>query len=230
MDTIYRTSAEKIDKIFSLEENSSLNDSDWVEIVKFVNDEDYEVRYRVCELLGLFPSEKSETYLLSLINDPDSLVRVSAIDSLYFSVSSDTIERLKKSTKEKSILVRGYAATTIGDIQNNIGVNSEQTLSFLYTLFKKEKSEWVKLSIAHSLFLLGDSSYLDYLIEGINSRYYRNRIAAITILEQLEIWKVGHIVLRLKEVLKQRLKIEKAYAVECTLEKLLSKLMEYKST
>lgn len=125
------TTEEKLDFIFSLEENQSLCIDDWNQIKSFSEDNDSEVRYRVAELLALFPSDESEKLLVSMLNDHNYMVRASACDSLSFSNSSVTIELLTRLAKDSRYLVRGYAVLSIGDIQKNISAYSPEIIESL---------------------------------------------------------------------------------------------------
>ncbi len=219
------TSEEKIQYISSLEESISLGDSDFSNLVELAEDEDSEVRYRVAELLALFPSEESERLLVAMCNDTDYMVRVSACDSLAFSKSIETLKILFKAAKDKRFLVRGYAILSIGDIQNNIGINSNGTIDFLKQLFQKESSEWVRIAISHSLYHLGEYSFGDYLLEKLNSRYYQNRCAVLNSLDQLYDNNMIHNMPGLLPILTKRFEIESAYSVKEHLQRFIHKIM-----
>lgn len=108
---------EKIDYIYSLEECSKLNEKDIQKLKILAADSEEEIRLAVSEVLALFTDETSEKILLSMLNDTSYLVQASTCDSLYFSSSLSTLTVLKGLSKHNRVLVRGYAALSIGDIQ-----------------------------------------------------------------------------------------------------------------
>lgn len=220
------TAEEKIDLVISLEEKNSLNNNDWSDIKDFAEDKESEVRYRVSELLSLFPSNESEKLLLPMLNDTDNLVRASVCDSLSFSKSPDTLRMLMKSAKDKRFLVRGYAALSIGEVQKNIGLNQNETVDFLKRLNQKESSEWVKIAISYSLYILGENSYGNFILEKINSRYYKNRCFVLSVLEELMINNMVDKMPPILPILKQRLKVERAYSVKNKLERLINEFTD----
>lgn len=219
-----QTTEEKLDYIFSMEEMDELSDEDWVKINVLIHDSDPEIRMRASELFPLFPSDKSEKALLSLLDDGDYLVRSSVCDSLSFSSSPDTRDRLTRLTKDKRFLVRGYAALSIADIELRIGQNPEETIEFLKSFYQKESSEWVKIAIARSLYLLGEYSYGDILLSAINSRYYKNRCFVISLLKELVESKMETNLPNMLSTLQKRVEVEKAYSVKTELQHILEKL------
>lgn len=222
MDDEY-SNEEKLDLVFSLEEKRSLSKNDWSNIQKFVNDKDSEVRYEAASLLALFPSEMSERLLISMLNDDDHLVRVAVCDSLSFSKSSDTLNLLVKAEKDKRFLVRGYAILSIGDIQKNIESDPTEIINLLKYLNDKETCEWVKIAISRSLYILGEVSYENYLLEKLNSRSYKNRCFVLSLLEELIDDNVINKNIILSH-LNQRLEIENALSVKTKLQRLINKI------
>lgn len=199
----------KFEAIDKLKESTNLDDNDWMMLSVLSNDESQEIRLEVSEVLALFPTIESEKILLNLLNDSDYLVRASACDSLYFSLSQETLKKLKLMTKDIRYLVRGYAVLSIGDIQKNVRVNKKSTIEFLKTLEAEEKSRWVKIAVYRSLFILEEVSYIDKLICAINDTNYKNRSFALSLIEQLLDDNVLFDFNMLKQTAQNRLAIEK---------------------
>lgn len=220
----WKTTDDKLDFIEELEQLELMSKEDWEDISILLQDKDSEVRLRASELLALFPTRESERLLLSIRKDPDYLVRASACDSLYFSKSLETLNFLIDSAKDKRYLVRGYAILSIGDVQYHIDSDKSTTVSFLENLYHKEPSEWVRIAISRSLFILGKSSYGDYLLSMINSRYYKNRCFVISLLEQLIESKSDFVIPKMRTVLESRLERENAQSVKLKLIRLFEVL------
>ncbi|AAK79043.1 HEAT repeat domain-containing protein [Clostridium acetobutylicum] len=71
-------------------------------------DEEYEVRVKVSEILVLSNDVEGDNILIKLLKDKEELVRVNACDSLCNSSSNDVIYHLKdRILKDKSSLVKG---------------------------------------------------------------------------------------------------------------------------
>lgn len=215
------TSEQKLDFIYELEDKTALNADEWNMISNLINDSSSEIRLAVSELLALFPSSHSEKLLLSVLNDSDYLIRASVCDSLSFSKSQETLEKLMIIAKDKRYLVRGYAILSIGDIQLSLKADSNSTIEYLKELEQKEKSQWVKTAIYRSLFILGDFSYGEKLVDMINNRYYKNRIFALNLIEQLFENNQYSNLPDIATVIKKRLETEKAYSVKTELSKIL---------
>lgn len=199
----------KFEAIDKLKESTNLDDNDWMMLSVLSNDESQEIRLEVSEVLALFPTIESEKILLNLLNDSDYLVRASACDSLYFSLSQETLKKLKLMTKDSRYLVRGYAVLSIGDVQKNVKVNKKSTIAFLKTLETEEKSRWVEIAVYRSLFILEEVSYIDKLICAINDTNYKNRSFALSLIEQLLDDNVLFDFNMLKQTAQNRLAIEK---------------------
>lgn len=217
-------SIEKLEYIYSLEELTELNINQWAHLQSFAKDIDSEVRNSVAELLAIFPSEKSEAILLSMINDEDTLVRASVCDSLCISASYDTLKILMKYAKDNRYLVRGYAILSIADIQMKITCNKNNTIDFLKCLYKSEKSEWVKIFISRSLCLLDENFYINNLLEKLNSRYYKNRICVLNSLDELIDIKKDIDISELLQELNNYLLIEKVFILQNQFQTIINKI------
>lgn len=214
----------KLNIIDELKSHASLCGKEWETLLSFSCDENQEIRLAVSEVLALFPTEESEKILLNLLNDSDFLVRASACDSLYFSVAQETLQKLKKSARDKRHLVRGYAVLSIGDVQRNIKVNNKPTIDFLKDIEKKEKSRWVKTAVYSSMFVLGETSYFKKLVNTINDINYKNRCFALNLIEQIIDENIEFDFNLLYEVAQNRLKIEKNFPVKQKLYEIMNRL------
>jgi HEAT repeat protein len=173
-----------LDYIYSLEEKGTADKTDLDRLSVLAKSEYSEVRTAVSEVLVCFYNEDSEKILVKMLDDSDSLVQASACDSLGCSKSSVVLCKLCDMSRNKSFLVRGYAAFSIGDVQLNIGGNHEKTAAFLKKWLKREKSVWVKTAIARSLFILGNRDYLDYLLKQLENGNYKIRYMALNCLSE----------------------------------------------
>lgn len=173
-----------LDFIGNCSRKKSLRENEWLRIAALSGSNSYDIRYAVSELLALFPCSDSENILLSLLHDDDAMIRASACDSLSFSRSAQTRDRLAEQLKDRNKLVRGYAALSIGDIQRNLD-DTERTVDILQSSYRKERSKWCRLAIARSLLLLGDASYTDDLLNAVNDRSYQIRGFALKLMIDL---------------------------------------------
>ena len=226
----YLTIEDKLDFIDDLKQYEYLSNEKWDMLAELVKDEEQEIRLNVSEILALFPTEMSEKLLLYLLNDSNYLVRASACDSLSFSKSEETLHKLLLLTNDKKYLVRGYAILSIGDIQLKVNSNFNLTIEYLMRLESEEKSQWVKIAIYRSLFLLGDLSYYKELLCMIENRYYHNRSFALSLIEELVDNNRCCELIDLETTLKNRLLTERAYSVKLKLYKILDKVTKQKQT
>lgn len=216
------TLEQKLDFIYKLEDKTDLNANEWKAVSELINDDSSEIRLVASELLALFPSTNSEKLLLSILNDSDYLVRASVCDSLSFSKSPETLQRLMCFAKDKRCLVRGYAVLSIADIQLNLQTDLSLTIEYLKTLEQNEKSQWVKTAVYRSIFILGDLSYGEKLVGMINNRYYKNRLFALNLIQQLFENNQSNNLPNIVNVINNRLAVEKAYSVKLKLRELLA--------
>ncbi len=202
-------------------DKTDLNQTDWQIISELSKDESTDIRLDVGEMLSSFPCQMSENILLSMINDSEYLVRTTVIDSLSFSKSETVLNVLRDSLKDNRFLVRGYAALSLGDVQNNIGTDFDETIEILKRSFKRERGEWCKIAIAGSLFLLGEDSFLEVLINNINNRFYKNRLFALnSIIDIFEKCSDRFDKKKLLDILYKRKQTEKTLSVNKALDKL----------
>lgn len=181
-----------------------------------------EVRYRVAEILVELPCEDSEKILLSLLDDEDYLVRINACDSLCFSESIQTLDRIKEKISDDECLVRGYAVLTTGDIAKNIGGDViDKTISFLLDGLSVEEDMWIKINYYNSLILLGKQEYYDLLLDQINNDDYQIRCSVLNSIKELVTKDNAK---KTKECLEDRLKKENEFSVSSSISNALQQI------
>ena len=210
---------DKLDIIEQIEESECIMEQDIKKLELLSDDSDEEVRARVAELLVFSDSDIAEKILIKLLEGSDELVRVNACDSLCNSASLEVLNMLKdKVLRDKSSLVRGYAALSVADIAIKLNCNIEELSEFFEYALKKEKVNWVKFNFYKVLYMLGNKSYLHMLIKELNNRQYRNRCAVVNILSEL---LASDTVVEIKSSVVERYKIEKSIAVKSAIEKVV---------
>lgn len=218
-----------IKKYEYLESIATALDSEDLSALNFLAfDKDESIRVMTAEVLGYLASNSWEPLLLSMLNDKSHLVRAEACDSLFFAQSDNAIDQLKQHVLHDQYLVRGYAITTLIDIFENSERSSYELADFLKHALPREKRAWVRLNYYYALFRLGDESYLNQLLAGLNHRKYHNRCAAVHLADEIlsaqniEYRHTQHILSALKE----RLVVETCYAVEDSILKVLQQFPE----
>lgn len=219
----YLSAEEKLEIIESIEAFNAITDEDIIILDTLSKDEESEVRAKVAEILVFSKSPSAERILISLLKDSDELVRINACDSLCISNSSEVLDLLKnKVMKDRSSLVRGYATLSIADIATKIEYNNlEELLDFFKLVLKKEKVEWVRINVYKALYKLGDETNLNLLINGLNSRLYRNRCATVNCLKDIISSKNNELV---RFAFTERFKIEKTVAVRNNIEDIIKSI------
>lgn len=163
----------------------NLSEKDWDELKSISRHPDYEVRLYLTENLADIHCPESEALLLELLNDDDSLVVASACDSLSFSNSLQVLTALKTCTCSANYIVRGFAYLSIGEVLKKNEMKSEN-YNFLLSSVKKEKSKWVKASIAYALCLNESSDkHIIYIEELLSGKRYNFRISALNLFDEL---------------------------------------------
>ena len=213
---------EKLNIVEAISSLNNFSDDDFVVLEYLSLDEDSEVRAKVAEILVFSESSKAEKILIKLLMDKDELVRVNACDSLCTSNSIEVLNLLKNVvSKDKSNLVKGYASMSIADIASSIDISKSEFVDFFKQLIKKEKSGWVKIHFYKALYLLGDNSSLEMILNGLNSNSYRNRCAVVNILDELVSSENVEVI---EEKLIKKLKVEKATSVKSSVENVLHRI------
>lgn len=181
-------------------------------------DQDDEVRSSVAEIID-FDSALAQEILFRLADDEDYLVRTNACDSLRNNKSPSALEVLKtKVIKDKSSLVRGYAALSMADIIVNNDYKKQEFIGFFSDRLKKEKIVWVKICIYRSLYLMGCQEFLDSILTELDNRAYRNRCLVTHILADILTAENEEII---RQALLRRKEKENTSAVMSSIENIL---------
>ncbi len=214
----------KLEFLLELDQKDHLSTEDMRTIEQFSSDDTDEVRIRVAEILNNFSSDFSDKLLLKLIDDKSELVRVNACDSLCNSVSTKAIEALKPHAVKDTSLVRAYAIMSILDIATNTNYSKDELIKFYMDSLKKERVHWVKIYYYKVLYCSGIKSFFPNLINELNSRNYRTRIAVVKcLMDVLDDENIDII----KELLIKRLNSEKAESVRDCIKRLLKQINSY---
>ncbi|MBE6937409.1 MAG: hypothetical protein E7460_02485 [Ruminococcaceae bacterium] len=180
----YRTEA--VDKLIDCYDRgiSPFSVYDGNEIDRLVSDPDGQIRAWLAKaLVSDFGNPDSLKYLCRLASDPESDVRVEAIDSLSEYICEDSLRVLTGALNDPDSLVRGYAAFGV----SNVGkvISPSESSGALLSLECKEKDEFVLVGIYEGLYMLGSESYLDRLISLFSSDDYHIQCAVIHSLENV---------------------------------------------
>lgn len=214
---------EKLD-LFEKIELGDINKEDGIKLLgQLVKDEDSEIRLRVSEILILFDSTKEiEEWLFSLALDRDYLVRASACDSISVLNNSQSISILEKVLKkDKSKMVKAYAAQSLSEVCRRLQSNINNSISIIKDKLNSESSNWVKIFYYVSLYRLGAEEYLEYLIVELNSSLYRNRCAVANLIKNLIEDGLIEDKEKIASALKHRLLKEDSIAVISSINKVL---------
>ena len=163
-----------------------LNEKDKISLQYLAQDDNWEIRLRVAEILINFDTEFSKEILISLTRDENNLVRASACDSLNVFPEREVVEILKeKFESDPDMLVRAYASLSLGDILKESGELASELAVIFSGALDNEESISMRIPIYRALYLCGEIEYLDKLLDGLNSAVYQDRIAVTGILEEL---------------------------------------------
>lgn len=211
---------------------SNINDKlVWNEIELIAINGDSEERLKVSENLAQIHCVQTEKILIEMLKDKERIIRASACDSLYFSHSLEVLNYLLNMISDKTVLVRGYAFLSIGDVYCNLKDKKEIYPIIDQKIAKKfdvEQSEWVKICIARTSFLMGNTGYLTYLLNSIHSKYYKNRCLVINLFKDLPLSINDKS--KLVKALKCQKEKESVYAVlHCINDLLANDLKDYKT-
>lgn len=147
-------------------------------------DFDEDVRLFLAEYLCDVHTDLSEQLLLHLMEDSAVQIRIAACDSACWCRSETIFLKLIKKSICDSFLVRGYAVLSAADVLRNRNVQTElrRGMEILLRNCCKEKSIWVRMCYAQSLYRLGDSDALCKLISYLNAKRYNYRCCAVNLL------------------------------------------------
>ena len=224
------TNEEKYALIQTMENNGVLDENDLTKLEYLAKDKDDEIRGYIASVLILSNSIYSEKILKNLMNDKDELVRANACDSLGSFSSAELINLMKDHIqKDKSSLVRGYAALSLVDISQKLADRTHNVRIYLDKFYRKEKVKWVKYNYSKALYLLSnDFEYYELLVSGIDDIRYRNRCLVANLLGSLVVDKVVSLsdINMLYSKLGTRLKVERTIAARNSFMLLREKITE----
>ncbi|MBQ8688244.1 MAG: HEAT repeat domain-containing protein [Ruminococcus sp.] len=153
-------------------------------LIAMMHDSDEDVRLFLAEYLCEVYTPLSERLLLMLMDDPSVQVRIAACDSVCWCSSETVFEKILEKSVHDAFLVRGYAVLSAADVLLN---QEEQKQLHMGTAIleqndQREKSVWVKICYAQSLYRLGNSDALYRLISYLNVSRYNYRCCVINAL------------------------------------------------
>ncbi len=208
---------EKLEYLEKLGSQSVLLSEDILMIL--CEDSDECVRSELAQVLSLYHNELSEKILMYLLEDKDEIVRINACDSLYWSNSKKTLERLIVIMQNDKYLVRGYALLSVADII--IDNNYNDFIHKVKCILKHEKSKFVLMNYDSFLYRLGDEASLYKIAENLNAEKYNVRCHAANLLYNCTSRKNYLTVI---DLLDKRLNVEKVHAVKFTLQRIINDL------
>jgi HEAT repeat protein len=149
-----------------------------------------QVRSEVAGLLMDHYEEKSEAILLELTHDPDSGVRTDAADSLCIGRKKAALERLAVlAERDPANTVRGFAVHSIYDVLLNCFGDSDNTMLMVQTilrpLLEKEADAWVRVCFFCVLYLSGDHSHLQELLDSLDNEDFYVRSGVLETFEDI---------------------------------------------
>jgi HEAT repeat protein len=149
-----------------------------------------QVRSEVAALLMDHYEEKSEAILLGLTYDPNSGVRTDAVDSLCIGRKRPVLERLVYlAGNDSATTVRGFAVHSVYDVLLNCFGDSDNTMFTIQTLLapllEKEEDAWVRVCYYCVLYLSGDHSHLQELLDSLDDDDYYVRSGVLEAFEDI---------------------------------------------
>ncbi|MBX7220403.1 MAG: HEAT repeat domain-containing protein [Blastocatellia bacterium] len=142
-------------------------------LLQLVSDKDAWVRTLAIESLGtIWPDEPvCPPELLERLDDPDDLVRLLLTETLGIIGDPATLPALWQLIGDNCPVVRRYAASVIGELED------ETACARLETALKQETSDMAQVGFYEALYRLGKTHVLPDLLALLNSRDYRVRCA-----------------------------------------------------
>ncbi|GIV17877.1 MAG: hypothetical protein KatS3mg022_3312 [Armatimonadota bacterium] len=154
-------------------------------LLKQLASEDAVDRCDAVEALGQYPRPSVLRALHHvLLFDPSDLVRCTAAEQIGYAGNPSSLPFLLAALADTSWLVRGWAASAIGDI----GMAQYRTLNIkriLEEVLCYENHAFVLLNVTYALYQLGEKQYLPRIIAFLSHRSYRVRCAAANILSEI---------------------------------------------
>lgn len=201
-------------------------------LLKQLGSKDSVDRCDAVEALGQYPHPRVLRALHhALLFDPSDLVRCMAAEQIGYTGKPSSLPYLVAALADASWLVRGWAASAIGDIR----VAQYRTLNvkhILEEMLRHEDHAFVILNVRSALYRFGEEQHLPHLIAFLSHRSYRVRCAAANVLAEVVRDDNRQVIC---SALREALAREKTVAVQSTLRKALqcceeSETQEYVAT
>lgn len=185
-----------------------------------------DVRLFLAEHLCDVHTDLSEQLLLHLMDDSAVQVRIAACDSACWCRSEAIFSKLMKKSVSDAFLVRGYAVLSAADVLLNRNVQTEicRGMEILSGNCCKEKSIWVRMCYAQSLYRLGDSESLYELTAYLSAKRYNYRCCAVNLLMDIIAENSCGIIL---QALEKQKKTESNRMLQEKLESCISKIHNF---
>lgn len=135
---------------FLMEDKHLLRKSKLLKLKSLSQNEDWEIRDKVAEALGILVADDddfAEEILLTLMEDEEKFVRESACEAIFWSVKPEIYEKVRyKAQTDSSHFVRSVAVISAYDIYKGIWGNTPELISHLEEGFMNEKHPYVQLA------------------------------------------------------------------------------------
>ncbi len=149
-------------------------------LIESLADSNREVRLMAARSLGLLlRGRRSPRPLINGLNDRDELVRIEVCESLGAIGDRKALPRLWRTIRDRSALVRSYAAGAIGEL------GGQRDIRKLEAVLQQERSEASKVGLYQALYVLGKTEALSGLISLLQSSDYRVRCAVANTLSNV---------------------------------------------
>lgn len=133
-----------------LEEKHLLRKSKLLKLKSLSQNEDWEIRDKVAEALGILVADDddlAEEILLNLMEDEQKYVRESACEAIFWSVKPEIYEKVRYKAQTDSVhFVRSAAVISAYDIYKGIWGHTPELISHLEEGFMNEKHPYVQLA------------------------------------------------------------------------------------
>lgn len=200
--------------------------SSLVELLNRLSSPDPTERWEAVEDLAQYRHPRALRALKGvLLFDPDDVVRCTAAEQIGYQGKASALPVLVAGLADRSWLVRGWAATAIGDL----GIARYRTLHIQRIVEEAlglEAHPFVKLNLWYALYRLGKTHYLEDILSLLSHRNYRIRCAtANTLKEIIEGGIADGDTAEMESIcraLEQALQVEKTVAARGTLLKVLA--------
>ncbi|HEX4321231.1 MAG TPA: HEAT repeat domain-containing protein [Acidobacteriaceae bacterium] len=144
------------------------------QVLVLLSDRSKAVRYSATDCVGFLHADEgiSATWLYPLLDDPDDMVRIEAIESLSQIDDQSALPLIARMLKDEAPLVRSYAATAIEDL------DGAEFVQAIKNAMQVEADDRAKVGFAGALFYFGDASQFLVLLQLLSSPDYTTRCAA----------------------------------------------------